>query len=42
MTALIRWRGQWKPKVLKSTQKYTTQQLPGFTLDLARVMAAVK
>jgi Uma2 family endonuclease len=42
MTALIRWRGQWKPKVLKSTQKYTTRQLPGFTLDLNRVMAAGK
>ena len=42
MTALIRWRGQWKPKVLKATQKYTTRQLPGFTLDLNRVMAAGK
>ncbi|HEY1921279.1 MAG TPA: Uma2 family endonuclease, partial [Tepidisphaeraceae bacterium] len=42
MTALTRWRGQWKPKVLKGSQKYTTRQLPGFTLDLNRVLAAGK
>ncbi|MGD0769012.1 MAG: Uma2 family endonuclease [Tepidisphaeraceae bacterium] len=42
MTAMIRWRGQWKPKILKPSQKYTTRQLPGFTLDLSRVMSAAK
>jgi Uma2 family endonuclease len=40
MTAFTRWRGQWKRQVL--TQKYTTPQLPGFTLDLKRVFAAAK
>jgi Uma2 family endonuclease len=42
MTAMIRWRGQWKPKILKSNQKYTTRQLPGFSLDLSKVFAAAK
>jgi Uma2 family endonuclease len=42
MTAMIRWRGQWKPKVLKSSQKYTTRHLPGFSLDLKRVFAVAK
>lgn len=40
MTANVRWRGQWKPKVVKGSQKYTTRHLPGFTLDLKRVFAA--
>jgi Uma2 family endonuclease len=40
MTALVRWRGQWKSKVVKASQKYTTTQLPGFSLDLSRVLAA--
>ena len=40
MTAMVRWRGQWKTKVLKASQKYTTSQLPGFSLDLGRVMGA--
>jgi Uma2 family endonuclease len=42
MTAMIRWRGQWKPKIVKPSQKYTTRQLPGFTLDLSRVMSAAR
>ena len=42
MTANTRWRGRWKPRVLKSSQKYTPLCLPGFTLDLKRVFAAAK
>ena len=34
---MARYRGQWRPKVLKPTQKYTINLLPGFTLDLKRV-----
>ena len=37
MTAHTRWRGQWKRRELKPTQKYATPLLPGFKLDLARV-----
>lgn len=40
MTALVRWRGQWKPKILKATQKYSTSRLPGFSLDLSRAITA--
>lgn len=42
MTALLRWRGKWKPKVLRPTQKYTTRHLPAFSLDLKRVFAAAQ
>lgn len=42
MTAMLRWRGQWKEKVVKPTQKYTTRHLPGFSLDLKRIIAAAK
>ena len=42
MTVLIRWRGQWKEKIVKPPQKYTTRHLPGFSLDLKRVLAAAK
>ena len=42
MLALIRWRGQWQPKVVKASQKYSTELLPGFKLDLKRVFAAAK
>ena len=42
MTAMIRWRGQWQLKTVKPNQKYTTRHLPGFTLDLKRVLAAGK
>jgi Uma2 family endonuclease len=42
MTALIRWRGQWKEKIVKPSQKYPTRHLPGFSLDLRRVIAAAK
>jgi Uma2 family endonuclease len=40
LTANTRWRGQWKPKVVKPPQKYATGLLPGFSLDLKRVLAA--
>ena len=40
MTAKLRWRGQWKDKVLKPTQKYTTRLLPRFSLDLKRALNA--
>ena len=36
-TALTRYRGQWRPKVRKPSQKYVTHLLPGFNLDLKRV-----
>jgi Uma2 family endonuclease len=39
MTALERWRGQWRPKVVRADQKYTTRLLPKFSLDLKRVFA---
>ncbi|MGA2583414.1 MAG: Uma2 family endonuclease [Tepidisphaeraceae bacterium] len=42
MTAMIRWRGLWKPKIAKANQKYTTRQLPGFSLNLSKVFAAAK
>ena len=40
MTVLQRWRGQWKPQVVKPPKKYTTRFLRGFALDLRRVIAA--
>jgi Uma2 family endonuclease len=42
MTAFTRWRGDWKEKVIKPTQKFTTHRLAGFTLDLRRVFSAGK
>jgi Uma2 family endonuclease len=42
MTANVRWRGQWKPKIVKPSQKYSPLRLPGFSLDLKRVLAAGK
>jgi hypothetical protein len=40
MTALLRWRGQWKPLIVKPPKKHSTRFLPGFALDLRRVFAA--
>lgn len=37
VTVLERWRGRWKPRVLKAEQRYTTRLLPGFSLDLKLV-----
>jgi len=37
-----RWRGQWKEHTIKPPKKYATRWLPGFTLDLKRVLAAAK
>jgi Uma2 family endonuclease len=42
MTVLSRWRGEWKEKIVKPTQKYATPLLPGFSLDLKRVFALRK
>lgn len=42
MTANVRWRGQWKPTIVRPSQKYTPLCLPGFKLDLKRVLAAGK
>lgn len=42
MTALTRWRGQWKEQVVTPTKKYKTHHLPGFALDLKRVFAAAR
>jgi Uma2 family endonuclease len=42
MTALTRFRGEWKPRIVKPSQKYGPLCLPGFTLDLKRVFAAAK
>jgi Uma2 family endonuclease len=39
MTAMTRWRRQWKEKIVKPTQKYSTTRLPRFVLDLKRVFA---
>jgi Uma2 family endonuclease len=40
MTVLQRWRGQWKPQVIRPPKKYRTRFLPGFALDLGRVITA--
>lgn len=42
LTALTRWRGQWKKRIFKPTQKLTTPLLPGFSLDLKRVFTSAK
>lgn len=42
LTALTRWRGQWKERIVKPSQKLTTPLLPRFTLDLKRVFASAK
>lgn len=42
MLSLVRWRGQWKKSVVKPSQKFSTELLPGFKLDLKRVFAAAK
>ena len=35
-----RWRGQWKTRVVRPGQKFSTPLLPGFSLDLKKVFAA--
>jgi len=40
MTVHVRWRGQWKTQIVKPPKKYSTRWLPGFSLDLKRVIAA--
>ena len=38
-TVMSRFRGQWRTKVYKPSQKYTTRHLPEFTLELKRIFA---
>lgn len=40
MTVLSRWRGQWRERAVKPPKKHSTHLLPGFALDLKRVLAA--
>lgn len=40
MTVHLRWRGTWKKHIVKPPKKYSTRWLPGFALDLRRVIAA--
>jgi Uma2 family endonuclease len=42
MTVLCRRGGQWQPHVIRPSQKYSTHLLPGFQLNLKRVLAAAK
>jgi Uma2 family endonuclease len=42
MTAMTRWRGGWKTRVLKASSTYRTPLLPGFSLNLKRIFAAAK
>jgi Uma2 family endonuclease len=42
MTAMTRWRGQWKTQIIKTPAKYTTPLLPGFTLNIKQIFAAAK
>lgn len=42
MTVLSRWRGQWKKQVIRPTKKYATSFLPGFSLDLKKVLDVAK
>jgi Uma2 family endonuclease len=37
MTVLERWRGKWRPTVMKGDQKFTTRLLPKFSLNLKKV-----
>lgn len=42
VTVMSRWRGQWQKRVVKPPKKLTTPILPGFSLDVKRVLAAAK
>jgi Uma2 family endonuclease len=42
MTVKSRYRGGWKDKIVKPSQKYATRHLPGFALDLKRVFTFAK
>lgn len=42
MTVLERWRGQWRQTIVRPPKKYSTRLLPGFVLDIKRVIAAAK
>lgn len=42
MLVNVRWRGQRKPQTVRPPKKYPTRWLPGFSLDLKRVIEAGK
>jgi Uma2 family endonuclease len=42
MTAMVRRAGIWQIQIVKPPQKYNTYLLPGFTLNLKRVLTAAK
>jgi Uma2 family endonuclease len=42
MTVMTRYRGVWKSKIVRPTQKHTTRHLPGFRLDLKGVLSDSK
>jgi Uma2 family endonuclease len=42
MTAMVRRAGRWDTQLVKPPQKYSTYLLPGFTLNLKRVLTAAK
>jgi Uma2 family endonuclease len=42
MLVMTRYRGEWKERIVKPSQKCTSWHLPGFSLDLKRVLAAGK
>lgn len=42
ITINTRWRGTWKPRVLKPGQNYETRLLPGFKLEVRKILAAGK
>jgi Uma2 family endonuclease len=39
-TVNTRWRGQWKPQVVKPPSRYSTPLLTGFSLNIKRIFAA--
>ena len=42
MTVFTRWRGHWKKQIVKPPAKFKTSVLPGFSLDLKRILTAAK
>jgi len=42
MTANVRLRGQWKPQIVKPPAKYSTPLLPGFSLNVKKIVAAAR
>jgi Uma2 family endonuclease len=42
ITANVRWRGRWKPQIIKPPSKYSTPLLPDFSLNIKRIFAVAK